>query len=88
MVSFCQPGNRFRIAEFFMFLYKSDHIAGFTAAKTFVNPFGRGDRERGCFFVMKRTIPQKVDTSFFKFNKTANHINYVGSIIHFLNGSF
>lgn len=37
---------------------------------------------------MKWTIAQKINATFPEFNKTADYINYVGSIIHLLNRIF
>lgn len=65
---------------------KADGIAGATAAKAFINFFGRRNGERGCFFIMKGTKAQVISTPFFQFYKTTHHLNNIGAVENLLYG--
>ena len=63
-------------------------IAGFTAAKTFVNAFGCGNGKGRSFFIVKRTKPYQVNASFFQRNKITYHFLYPCSFDDALYGVF
>lgn len=65
---------------------KADGIAAFATTKTFINFFGRRNRERRSPFVMKRAETKVISASFFQFHKAADHINNIDATENLLYG--
>jgi hypothetical protein len=66
---------------------KADRITCFAATKTFIEFFGRGNRERGRFFIMKRTESEVIGASFFQLDKPADNVNDIKPAEDLLYGS-
>lgn len=59
---------------------KTKSIAGGAATKAVIELFFTAYRERGCFFLMKRTTGSVIFARAFKFNPTVNQVNDVSAI--------
>jgi hypothetical protein len=81
-----KPLQGFDIRKFLMLHEKTDGIAAAPATKTFINFLCRGNRKRGCLFIMKRTEAQVISASFFQFYKPADDLCNVDPAQYLLYG--
>jgi hypothetical protein len=74
-----KPLQRFHIRILLMLHQKTDSIPTSSAAKTFKDLLGWGNRERRRFFIVKRTKAKIVGSPFFEFYKSADNFSNVNA---------
>lgn len=80
MVLGCKVFKSLVVVNFFMFHNEIGGVAAFAAAKTFVDVTGGRHGEGRCFFIMKRTQADEVDTPAPEGDKILHHFNNTGGV--------
>ena len=65
---------------------KADAVAASSAAKTFIDLLGRGNRERRGFFIMKWAQSQVIGSSFFQLYKRSDDLHNINAAENLLYG--
>jgi hypothetical protein len=65
---------------------KANGVSALSAAKAFVDFFGRRNCEGRGFLVVERTVPQVVGAPLFQLHETADYLNDINAVLNLLYG--